>query len=316
MRKIVGATLVILLLLALLSSCAPAPAEKVLLRYRLQEGQSYALRMKTEQKITQSLLGQEIAINQTLGLDMRYDIQDVDPQGNMTAQVTIEALRYRMESPMGNIEYDSQKPASADPTAQAFGALVGANFTMKFSPTGQVLEVSGVEEMMESVLDRLDLAGMSQDQFRQSFGQWFDEKGLVQATGLNTALYPDYPIAVGETWSKETSGPGMMAVGLNMQNTWTLRSCQGGVCTIGVSTTVQTLPGAAPLEMMGIQVSYDFSGNQTGTMEVDQASGWVIHAELQQKLDGKVAVKGGGQGIPSGMNWPIAIESVVTLDSR
>ncbi len=313
MRKIVGTLLVILLL----ASCAPmAPAEKVLLRYNLREGQTYPLRMNMEQKISQTLMGQEIAVNQTLGLDVRYDVRDVDAQGNMTGQVTIEALRYRMESPMGNIEYDSQKPTSADPTAQAFGALVGANFTMKISPTGETLGVSGIEEMMEGILDRLDTLGTSRDQLMQTLGQWFDEKGLAQTTGLGTAVYPDHPIAVGESWSQETSGGGMGIVALNVKNTWTLRSRQGGVCTIEVRSTVQSAPGAAPMEMMGIQVSYDIEGDQSGTIQVDEATGWIIHAELKQNLKGKVAVEGGGQGIPSGMNWPITIESVITIDSR
>lgn len=317
MRRVVGAVLVILSLLALLSSCAPmASVEKISLRYNLQKGQTYPLRVNMEQKISQTLMGQEIAVNQTLGLDVRYDIQEVDAQGNMTARVTIEGLRYRMESPMGNIEYDSRKGAAADPTAQVFGALVGAGFTLKMSPTGEVQEVSGVEEMVEGILERLDTLGASQDQLMQTLGQWLDEKGLAQTTGLNTVVYPDYPVAVGEAWSKEISGGGMGVVVLQINNTWTLRSCQGGVCTIEVRSTAQSASGAAPIEMMGIQVSYDISGEQGGTMQVDQATGWIVHADLRQNLKGKVAVKGEGQGIPSGMNWPITIESVITLDSR
>ncbi len=317
MRKTVSVALVVLLLLALLSSCAPmASAEKILLRYNLQEGQTYSLRMNMEQKISQTLMGQEIAVNQTLGLDVHYDVQDVDNRGNMTAQVVIDALRYRMESPMGNIEYDSQKPAAADPTAQIFGALVGAGFTMKISPTGEVLEVSGVQEMVEDILGRLDTLGASRDQLMQTLGQWLDEKGLAQITGLNTAVYPDYPIAVGESWSKEISGGGMGVMALSINNTWTLRSCQGGACTIEVRSTAQSAAGAAPVEMMGIQVSYDIAGDQSGTIQVDRTTGWIIHADLKQRFEGKVAVKGGAQGIPSGMNWPIVIESVITIDSR
>lgn len=317
MRKIAGATFVLLLLLALLSSCAPAvPTEKVSLQYRLQKGQTYFLRMNTEQKITQVLMGQEITVNQTMGLDARYDIRDVDAQGNMTAQVTIDAVRYRMESPMGRVEYDSQKPAAADPTAQVFSALVGAGYTVKMSPTGELLEVSGLEEMLEGILGRLDALGTSGEQLMQTLRQWFDEKSLAQETGLNTTIYPDYPVAVGESWSKEVSGGGMGIVALEINNTWTLRSCQSGVCTIEIRSTAQSATGAAPVEMMGIQVSYDISGDQSGTIQVDEATGWIVHADLKQHFEGKVAVKGGGQGIPSGMNWPITIESVITVDSR
>ncbi|MGB9722517.1 MAG: DUF6263 family protein [Chloroflexia bacterium] len=317
MRKIVMVALGLLLLLAMLSSCAPAsPAEKVTLRYHLQKGQTYSLRMNMEQKITQSLLGQNIVVNQTLGLDMHYDVQDVDAPGNMTGRVTIGAVRYRMESPMGKIEYDSQKPTPADPTSQVLSALVGASFTMKISPTGEVLEVSGIQEMVEEVLGRLDTLGASRDELMQTLGQWMDEKGLVQTTGLSTAVYPDHPVAVGESWSQETSGGGIGAIALATHTTWTLRSRQGGVSTIEIRSTVQSAPGAAPMEMMGIQVTYDIGGTQNGTMQVDETTGWIVHAEVNQNLEGKIAVKGGGQGIPEGMNWPITIESVITLDSR
>ncbi len=317
MRKIAGTVLIILSLLALLSSCAPmASVETIRLRYNLQRGQTYPLRMNMEQKISQTLMGQEIAIQQTLGLDAHYDIQDVDAQGNMTAQVTVDTLRYRMESPMGTIEYDSQKPETADPTTQIFSALVGAGFTMKMSPTGDVLEVSGVEEMVEDILERLDTLGTPRDQLMQTLGQWLDEKGLVQITGLNTTIYPDHPVAEGESWSKETSQRGMGEMALNIHNTWTLRSCQGEVCTIELRSTAQSAAGAAPIEMMGIQISYDIGGNQGGTVQIDRDTGWIIHAELEQNFEGKVAVKGDVQGLPSGMNWPITIKSVITIDSK
>ena len=52
---------------------------------------------------------------------------------------------------MGNVDYDSSRQGAVPAGAEGFAALLGQAYTLRLSPQGKVLDVNGVEEMVEAV---------------------------------------------------------------------------------------------------------------------------------------------------------------------
>jgi len=80
-------------------------------------------------------------------------IKDVDEAGNATAQITIEALKYiSKERNVVNLDFDSSREKNKD---NELNKLVGQSYTIKISPKGEVLNVSGGEEIKTIVAGNL-----------------------------------------------------------------------------------------------------------------------------------------------------------------
>jgi len=58
-----------------------AADEKIVLRLRLKEGESYRQRMTTEQKIAQTIGQQQIDMDQKMGMEFQFDVLAVGPDG-------------------------------------------------------------------------------------------------------------------------------------------------------------------------------------------------------------------------------------------
>ena len=103
------------------------------------------------------------------------------------------------------------------------------------------------------------------------------------------ALYPDGPVAVGESWQRKvTTSKGMPAV---LEAVYTLKNRSSGVCTIELHAKVSPNPDAPPVEMGTGKREYELSGEQRGTMVVDEASGLPRKMTTTQVVSGTMTYK-------------------------
>ena len=299
---------VVLLALGVATSCGEDATEKIHLRLNLQEGESFSLRMVTDQDVSQTIQGQQQETKQTLGLGYTFDVNQVNSDGSALTRVTYDWVLFEQDGPLGKTKYDSATPPDTVPPAAAgYAALVGQGFTMEISPAGWVQDIQGVDDMITRMLEELDLPeDPTTDSIEQSFRDQFGDKALKEGMENMMAIYPEEPIGIGDTWNKTIA----VAVGFPMilENRWTLTALEDGVATVDVYTTVNPNPEAAPLEIGPFKVSYDISGAQQGTMTLDEDTGWTISAHLTQTLAGEVAMG-------DGMSWPIFLKSTTRLES-
>ncbi len=311
-KKNLFGILVAILAVSIVISCGRV-TDKIQLRLRLQEGESYNLRMITDQKIFQTIQGQRQDITQTMGMECTFNVEEVDTNGIASVKITYHSVFFKQDGPMGKIEYNSSNPpAIVPPMAVGFAALVGKSFSMKISPHGHIKDVQGVGAMLTHMMEKLDLpeGHMRTSIEKQLRDQWGDE--AIKEMMENTfAIYPDKPVGIGDSWTKRV----IISRGFPMilDNTWKLKARKGGVAIIEASSIVKPNPEAAPIEMGPLRLSYDISGEQKGTMELQEATGWTIRAKLTQEFSGQANMEGTPQ-MPEGMSWPISMESIISFE--
>ncbi len=306
------------LLLAVLLAAAPAPSckketERVELRLRLKGGESYRLRMTTVQKVLQTIQGRRQEMNQTMAVGYRFDVTGVDNGGTASVQITYDSIAFRQEGPMGVIEYDSDNPPPVvPPLARGFAGIVGMGFSMKVTPEGEVLEVDGAEEMLTEMLDQLELPqGPARASIKAILQKEFGDQALQELMNIALAIYPDRPVGIGDSWSRRM----VISRGFPMvvENTWTLKSRKDGIAFIEISSEITPGPEGSSIGMGPMELNYEIRGTQTGTIELKEATGWIIRSEVTQSLSGEVRLKTAPEA--GGVSWPISVESTITTET-
>lgn len=283
------------------------------LRLRLKKGDSYSLKMTVDQKTFQTVMGQKHDMAQTIGFGYVFDVNDVAKDGTAMIKFTFKSSYFKQQGPTGTIEYDSSNPTDTDhPMAKTFASIMGQSLTMQVTPKWHVKEIKGCDEMINHILEQLDLPeGPTTDQIVKSIKDQFGDKAFKEIWQQMMNIYPEKPIAIGDFWSRRFAYS--MGVPMIIENAWILKERKNGIAFIDVNSKIKSDPDAGPVKMGNMTLTYDVTGDQNGTLELLEATGWIIRAKLIQKLSGMVEYS----GVPAleGRNVPISIESVINIET-
>ena len=288
--------------------------EKVLLRLRMEKGKSYKVQMTADQKITQKIEGREQKTSQTIGMLLKYDVQDVAADGTASINITYDAVTFKQKGPMGLIEYDSANPPKMPhPMTAGFAALVGQGFSVKMSNMGEVKEVTGIEAMIDKMVAASPVPdGAAKDAMKKLLEEQFGADALKEMMPTATTTYPKQAMGVGGAWAqtlKVTKGFPMI-----IENVYKLIARKDGVATIAVTSKVSPNPDAGPIDMGAAKMTYTFSGTQDGTQKIDEATGWPTEMIMRQDFSGEMKIEG-APGMSKPMVVPMSVKGTVRLEA-
>lgn len=301
--------------LLIAACCRPARAQedKLELRLRLKQGEVYRLKTTVEQKINQTVGANAQATEQTFAVGYRMAVESVDAAGNMKVATTYDSVLFRQKGPSGAVEYDSANPPKQVPAgAKAFAALAGLGFKSTVTPTGKVTAVEGLDAMFAEMVRKLELPdGPQKAAVQKALNDQFGEDAMKQNLQNVFALYPEKPVAVGESWQRRV----VVAKGFPMvlEGTYTLKSRDQGVAHVEIKATLSPNEAAGPVELGTGKMSYDLKGEQSGTADVEEATGWTRSLTTNQTVAGGLRFQAAG-GVPE-TNNPITIQEKVTIES-
>jgi hypothetical protein len=299
-------------MVALVAGLLPAPParaqEKVTLRLNLKPGQTYTLSQTTHQEINQTIGGNPQTMKQAFTFTYSFKPSKVDPDGTIHGTYKHDAITVKMQGPGGQVDYDSSrdKEPPTNPMAKPFAALVGKELQVVMTPRGEVKELKGADEILAAVLESMgDLPEQVRATAKQQMESQFGEAAMKESFEQMTAIYPKDPVAVGESWDVEHRVTAGMPMVIN--TTYTLKSLDGGRATLDFKGTAKTDPDAPAGIVPGAKFSLE--GTQTGSLALDQATGWIASGTLKQAMDGKMSVDVGGQQV----EVPMQIKSDATI---
>jgi len=184
-------------------------------------------------------------------------------------------------------------------------------FTVTLAPDGKVTAVEGLDAMFAELLRKLELAdGPTKAAVQKVLTEQFGQEAMKQNLQSMFAMYPRMPVAVGESWqSRAVVSKGFPVI---IEGTYTLRSRADGVARIAVEASISPNEAAGPVEVGTGKMSYDLKGTETGTAEVDEATGWTRSLSTEQNVVGSLKFQGSGG---ADLNNPISIRQKVTLET-
>ncbi|WP_223648435.1 DUF6263 family protein [Hymenobacter psoromatis] len=280
MRLISSLPALALGLAAVLSSCgkhsekstptSDNPSDNVRLRFNLKPGSKFSYDAQSVQAIEAG--GQNI--KQDITMVSSFAVKSAADSATKL-DVSYDRVAMKMDAGSQQMTYDSRDPSTKGSPLALMGGLVGKHFTVGVTEAGRVTSVQGVSELVNSLVDPANPNAVA---MRTQLSQTLNDKAIKSMMEQSFNIYPNHAVQPGDTWTKVTSvtmGPMTMSA----TSTYKLNSISDGVAHIGVSSKLDG------------QGAVSLAGTQTGTMDVDVATGLLADSQLKQTLTGTPAMK-------------------------
>lgn len=308
LKNLVKALIVLTIVIAFpLSSNA---SKEVTLRFNLEKGSSVKYRTTIIQTTTQSMGGMQQEVKQNQIFEYTIVAKDKDKQGNIDAQITYNRVAIDMSTAGMSFSFDSndKESAATNPQFMGFAALIDKNINVKFSPRGDVLEVSGIDTMLESMISELSGGdeGMKV-QLKQGLKDSFNEESMKQMFGGAYMQFPEGSVRVGSSWVENQSVVNQFT--LNVINNYSVKAIESNVVSLDVTSTIATVPGSKA-NMQGMEFTFNLFGTQSGKVKLDAKKGIVLESEVNQSISGSMSADMMGQK----MDIPMTINSIIKTE--
>ncbi len=236
--------------------------KKVNLKFQPPAGTSidYSLNMNMET----TTMGMTMPMEMAMKMETNVDQSSAE---EVAVVSKIAAVKMAMDVMGQKMGYDSSMPDSTNAESQqlaaVLGNMIGKSFTSFFTPNGKVSKVEGMDDLVP--------AGSNMD--------------LSQTTQQSFAFFPDYPVAVGDSWqSQDTSANN--GISMLLKHNWKLAALENGKATINVETDIEALGNNV------VQIS-KLEGKQNGSLIVEADTGITLKTDMVQDI--KMEMNAGGQ---------------------
>jgi hypothetical protein len=280
---------------------------KATLRWKFKEGEVLHYSMDQNTVSTgQDPEGHEVKQTYGLIMDMTWAIKAVDPSGSASMALSIDRVRTSMTAPFGKFTADSKDFGNiADskgainapgPAAPLFKILVGAEFSARMSPRGELTEIKLSDKLLATLKNDAD-ATLAQGPF--------SEAGLKNIIAQMVMPLAEAGVDSGETWKRSLAVPaGPEGQTRKIEQTFTYKGqdpAAAGLEVVEYTTRLEP-PKADP----NVPVTYK-KETQVGKFDFDNASGRVVKSTAEEEIEVSIAVQ--GKEIPQ----KVLISRVLTL---
>jgi predicted secreted protein len=186
------------------------------LRWKFTKGEKldYVITQNMDMAMNAGPQGQmNMKMNQTI--DMTWQIDKVDENGNATILQSIDRVQMKMTGPQ-TMEYDSQSEDApvglAAMIAPTFDAMTKGKFVVTMTPWGEVTDVQIPQEMVDALKNGPAAPAM---------GDMASADGFKQMISQGTLVLPKEMPAVGSQWTSTMEMKNPMAGQQKVETTYT-----------------------------------------------------------------------------------------------
>lgn len=284
-------------------------AQTVTVQLNLEKGATYSQQSSSNVTVNQNYAGQEIDIQMKVVGRMTFKVMAVTASG-YDLEVMYERISMLMEMPTGPMEFSSDKADSVDVMSSILAAMMHKPFGITMTRQGKVTAVRDISTLFDTAFEKYpDISEEQKQQIITQLGQSFGEQGFKGNLEMVTAIFPEGPVAIGDTWSTQTElQSGMSAT---VKTMYRLEAVEDSHFVISGKSEIATSGAAddsAPMK-------YDLAGSMTSNIIIAKKTGWIRDASMKQALSGKVIFPDSPQ-MPGGMEVPMSMDSEIAIVDR
>ena len=281
----------LILCISFLGACS---ASKTLSRTQsVKKGDTFNYTTMTSTSMTMSAMGEDIVTSGKFSKDYQFTAKDVEPSGIAAADVLVQRVAADISVPaVGDLSVDSENmEAAKNSPIGTMTQLVGKNMTAGFDEKGAVTGIDGAAALGKEVLSGLQAGELVAMMIEEVVGEAAHKNMLTNIMGFGNVG----TLKVGDTWNKQISAKNL-TIELISDLTYTVKQKMDNKLTIEVTGMTKTDPAAEPTVADGMTLEGKFSGPLTGTIVVDEKTGWAITSDLKQDLSGRMSLEDSPMG--------------------
>jgi len=301
MKKVLGLAL-------LIGFSLFATAKKYQIELQLEVGETYHYTSSSSSTIVQEMNGQENTIELDMEAKMIFTVLEETDKG-YRMDVQYGNISNSMTTQMGEMSFNSDGEGE-DAMSMVFKALTEQTFQVELSYSGEVLGVTGIDQMWEnamSVVSELsdEQAGQLLGQLKESFG----EKSFIQSIQMAFDAIPEGKVKIGDEWTKE--GTMKTTITMNTASVYQLKAVEDDVAILSVTTAVNT-DSEEIHDLNNMQVRYEMGGVLEGTVRLSLSTGWLVKSEQTQEIKGTMELLP-NDFFPEGNTIPMTMEQNIMV---
>jgi Family of unknown function (DUF6263) len=291
MKKIFLATLISA---TLLTACSKETGPPFELALELEPGTSRLLRVTKDVKSTRGPEGTTEAQQSTQ--EFTYEVEKVDPDGAAAVKVSTDL------SMLGTLM------GKGGPGGNPLADLGMVTFAVRLAPDGAVSGVTGLDAMRKRAVDsykkvvQVEMEEVAKglppgvnvpfsptevaDKAAAGLTRILGD-GLMSRVQSLTGFYPSHPVRVGGSWTRESIL--WIPFPTNVTTTYTVSARNETTTDLTFKSSLTSAPGGG-LDYGVATITADISGKETGTLQVDNATGWVVLRSARVRIDRRMTI--------------------------
>ena len=198
---------------------------------------------------------------------------------------------------------NSDAPGSSTDASigNAFKSIIGLPIDIQLTKQGKVTSVKGLDKLTGN------LNAINNEQFKQMLGQQFSEKTIQMLIEQSSAYFPGKPVAVGDSWEVVTNISNQDIDIISKMNL-NLKQVTNNIATLEITGTLATPEGGVVTNVQGMDAKVSVDGKQTGNIQLDLKTGWIVRSEITQNFKQNMEIMG------QPMQQDIASKTTITAD--
>jgi hypothetical protein len=159
------------------------------------------------------------------------------------------------------------------------------SFNITMARNGKVTEVKNLDVMFEKLYSNFDY--LSEEEllsYKKQIEGIYGEKTLMENIERASFFFPDYPVAINESWEKEYN----LESGLinKFIISYTLMDVNKKYYIIKGNTEILPSEDSTSINLDDASIKFDINGTMTADILVDKKTGWIHNASMFLKMDG------------------------------
>ena len=189
--------------------------------------------------------------------------------------------------------------------------MVGKSFEMTLTNKGKVTSISGFDVIIRDLFENLPKSVESQkEQLSTQMEKAFGKDSFIQSMEAATAIFPEKPVRIGDTWMIETTV--MSTMEYSISNVYTLKKVTDELYVVIAKGTITSPENADFMETNGVLMKQELSGTSTSKISLVKSTGWVQNSEFKQNISGKTIMKQTADGEVMEMPMTLKATTLVT----
>lgn len=271
---------------------------QTVLKYDLKEGDSFVVKQKAEQKITQELNGEAHILTNLLEGLLEFKVLGSENE-NYIVSLAFKDLNMNMTSSLQGelMKVRAKEVVEDDIQSKIFNSLLDNPVELTLDSTGNILKVVGGDSLISKMANASGLEDeFTKNMMKESLKKEFGSEALSNSYKQMTFIYGGEEVNIGDTWANSYVGK------LNAQNTWTLKSISDveanieGIAEVIIATSEQS-------------ISMDLNGEQTTTIVASRKNGFIKTMQVEGEFKGMSVMPQMGSA-----EIPTTIESTTTYE--
>lgn len=293
-----------LLLAALILTTANA--QKVKLALKLEQDKTYKQVSHTKASIHQDVYGMKMNIVITMDASTSYLVKAVHKE-SYDMELRYDKMTMIMELPQTTMEFSSEKNDEGDLFSSILAKMKDEPLNVKMNKRGEVTEIEDIESRWEEIINQFDqFPKEEREQVKFQLLNAYGGKAIKGSIETYTAIFPEEKVKKGAQWNVTTNLDAGMATTLS--TTYTYEGREGEYAFLSGSGSVETTDKDAYVETNGISMKYDLSGTLSSSIKMNNKTGWIQEANIDQAIEGTATIKANEQ-LPDGMAIPMTIKN-------